>query len=450
MILFKNLYVKGSSRSIAVRQNLFFSIILKGLSIIVSFLIVPLTLNYLNAEEYGVWLTLSSILIWIGFFDIGLGNGLRNKLTEAISLNQKKTAQVYVSTTFFILFLIMGGIFVLFSCVNPFLDWTKILNVSSEKVSQLNTIVSIVFAFFCLQFTFKIVGIIFIAHQKPALNDLLNVLGNVLSLIIIYLLTLFTSSGSLFYVAFTFSIAPFLVFLITYIVVFYFSHYHFLCPKWKYVKFSQIKDLMGLGFQFFIIQIASLVIYSTSNIIITQTLGPEQVTVYNIAYKYFSIPLMFFSILQTTIWNAYTDAWVKQDKEWIRNSIKRMLQIWILLAVGVIIMLVISGFVYKVWIGDTIYIPLHLSIACAIFTIGNNWSSLWVNFINGVGKIRMQLLSSVILCICFIPLALFFCKTFGIVGIVFSSTIALIPGMILSPIQFRKLMKNNARGIWNK
>ena len=341
MILFKNLYVKGSSRSIAVRQNLFFSIILKGLSIIVSFLIVPLTLNYLNAEEYGVWLTLSSILIWIGFFDIGLGNGLRNKLTEAISLNQKKTAQVYVSTTFFILFLIMGGIFVLFSCVNPFLDWTKILNVSSEKVSQLNTIVSIVFAFFCLQFTFKIVGIIFIAHQKPALNDLLNVLGNVLSLIIIYLLTLFTSSGSLFYVAFTFSIAPFLVFLITYIVVFYFSHYHFLCPKWKYVKFSQIKDLMGLGFQFFIIQIASLVIYSTSNIIITQTLGPEQVTVYNIAYKYFSIPIMFFSILQTTIWNAYTDAWVKQDKEWIRNSIKRMLQIWILLAVGVIIMLVI-------------------------------------------------------------------------------------------------------------
>jgi hypothetical protein len=71
-------------------------------------------------------------------------------------------------------------------------------------------------------------------------------------------------------------------------------------------------------------------------------------------------------------------------------------------------------------------------------------------FINGVGKSVCNYYHLSFLCICFIPLALFFCKTFGIVGIVFSSTIALIPGMILSPIQFRKLMKNNARGIWNK
>lgn len=45
------------------------------LSIIISLLLVPVTLNYLNSYEYGVWLTLSSILVWINYFDIGLGNG---------------------------------------------------------------------------------------------------------------------------------------------------------------------------------------------------------------------------------------------------------------------------------------------------------------------------------------------------------------------------------------
>jgi O-antigen/teichoic acid export membrane protein len=447
--LINQLTAKGDQRSNMVKKNMLFSFLLKGISILISLLLVPLTLHYLNTAEYGIWLTLSSILSWISFFDIGLGNGLRNKLTEALSLGDKERAKTYVSTTFAFLFLIMIIFFIIFFFVNFSLRWDIILNTPSYMAKELVTIVNIVVAFFCMQFIFKTVGIIFISHQKTALSDLLTVSGSAFSLIIIYLLTLFTD-GSLSYVAIAFSGAPTIIFVIAYIVVFYISQYRFLRPRLIYMKFSKSKDLIGLGVQFFIIHIAGLVMYTTSNIIITQILGPEQVTVYNIAYKYFSISIMLFTIIQAIMWSAYTDAWVRQDLLWIKRAIKRMLQLWLLFIGFSIFLFIVAPIVYQLWIGDSVNITYGLSLACAIWGIVNNWCSIWVNFINGVGKMKLQLYSSIVLSVLFIPLAIFFCKNFGIIGIVMNSILGMLPGCILSPIQFYKLINNTAKGIWNK
>lgn len=72
-------------RSSLVRKNIAGSILIKGWGCIVQLLLVPATLKSLNQYEYGVWLTISSILLWVDQFDIGLGNGLRNKLAEAVA-----------------------------------------------------------------------------------------------------------------------------------------------------------------------------------------------------------------------------------------------------------------------------------------------------------------------------------------------------------------------------
>ena len=53
----------------------------------IGLVLVPLTINYLNPTKYGIWITLSSVIGWFSFFDIGLGNGLRNRFAEAIANN---------------------------------------------------------------------------------------------------------------------------------------------------------------------------------------------------------------------------------------------------------------------------------------------------------------------------------------------------------------------------
>ena len=68
---------------------------------------VPLTVNYLGAERYGLWMAISSVLALMSFADLGLGNGLLNAISRANGRNSAEEAQVAVSSTFFILMTII-------------------------------------------------------------------------------------------------------------------------------------------------------------------------------------------------------------------------------------------------------------------------------------------------------------------------------------------------------
>ena len=72
-------------RTASVKKNILASILIKGISIFVSLLIVPITLGYVNSTLYGIWLTISSVMLWLNFFDVGLTLGLKNRLGEALA-----------------------------------------------------------------------------------------------------------------------------------------------------------------------------------------------------------------------------------------------------------------------------------------------------------------------------------------------------------------------------
>ena len=109
-----NLLNKGNGRSVLIKKNIIASMFIKGASVFISLLYVPVTLNYLNPTRYGIWMTLTSIVAWMGIFDIGLGNGLRNKLSAALAIGDKENAKKYVSTAYAMLSLIVFVILLLF------------------------------------------------------------------------------------------------------------------------------------------------------------------------------------------------------------------------------------------------------------------------------------------------------------------------------------------------
>ena len=57
----------------------------KPISAIVSLVYTPMLLSYLGDEKYGLWATVLSIITWINFFDVGIGNGLRNLLAKILA-----------------------------------------------------------------------------------------------------------------------------------------------------------------------------------------------------------------------------------------------------------------------------------------------------------------------------------------------------------------------------
>ena len=445
-----NLLFSGNARSVKANKNIIASFGLKGLSIIVGFLMVRVVLDYLDQTKYGIWLTLTSFLSWFTFFEIGLGSGLKNKLAEALANGDTKLARIYVSTTYAILFIVIAFVALVFFVSNIFINWTTVLNTEKSMADQLTALAFIVFGFFFMRFVIKLIGVILTADQRPAVANSFGPIGNLISLILIWILTKY-SEGSLIYLGFILSSVPILV-LIVASFYFYTNDYKNIAPSIQFVDFNYAKDLLNLGVKFFIIQIVGLVMFQTSNIIIAQFFGPGEVTRYNIAYKYFSILNMVFAILITPFWSAFTEAWVKNDIEWIKKTVKRLLMFWILLCVVGIIMLAVSSKFYILWIGDTVTIPFNLSLVLLIYFASFTFGGIFNMFINGVGKIKLQMYFSFLAVTFFISFAIIFIKYFGfgIEGLVIAMILSNFFGLIIAPIQYYKIINKKAKGIWDQ
>lgn len=445
-----SLFTKGHRRSVKAQKNILASFLLKGASIAISFALVRMTLDYLEATKYGIWLTLSSIISWFAFFDIGLGNGLRNRFAEATAKNQEKLAKTYVSTTYATVGLITAIVYVLFLTINPLLNWAKILNTTPELAKELSLVALIVFTFFSLRFVLKLIGVVLAADQRPAIKDAFDLISNLVSLIIVYIL-MKTRPGSLLYLGTTRAATPAIVLLLA-SCIFFNRGYKQYKPSLKYINLRYFKELASLGFQFFVIQIAVLILFTTDNMIITHLFEPAEVTPYNIAFRYFSIITMIFGIIITPFWSAFTEAYVKKDIKWIKNSMQKLTYIWAILSGLALIMLCLSNFAYKVWIGSAVNIPLSLSIGMLLFVVIIMWNNVFVVFINGVGKIRLQFYSALIESLVNIPLSILLAKYFnlGSLGVILATSICLLPGAIWAPIQYYKIINNRAHGIWAK
>ncbi|MBW1703353.1 MAG: hypothetical protein JRJ50_14810 [Deltaproteobacteria bacterium] len=121
-------FTKGHERTLRAKENVAVSFVFKGVTIAIGFVIVPLAIDYLDPTRYGVFLTISSVAGWFSFFDIGLGNGLRNKFTEAMAKDDKRLGKIYVSTTYVILGAIVCTVFLIFATVHPFITWSRVFN----------------------------------------------------------------------------------------------------------------------------------------------------------------------------------------------------------------------------------------------------------------------------------------------------------------------------------
>lgn len=159
---------------------------------------------------------------------------------------------------------------------------------------------------------------------------------------------------------------------------------------------------------------------------------------------------MIFSIIITPLWSAYTEAYAKNDIKWIRNTIKKVINIWALLLLFVILMLVFSSRVYELWVGKSIQIPFLLSLVLAFYVIINAWCGIFSQFLNGIGKIKLQLYSGLFGALIHIPLAIFLGNQIGISGVVLSTCLLGLISALWSPIQYYKIITGNAKGIWNK
>jgi O-antigen/teichoic acid export membrane protein len=449
--LIRNLQLKvlgDHTRTALVGRSILGVSLIRGGSVIVNLLTVAYGLSYLEQDQFGVWVTLSSIFTWMGVLDVGLGNGLRNRFAEAIANDDHFLARKYVSTAYVLVGIAVFSFVAFYLVAHPFLQWSRILNFSAEPSRRLNDLVLICVVLFGVRLLLRLVNTIALANQQAEVSEVIDFTGVLVSLGGIILLSK-TTNSSLLAFGILVTLVPLLVTAIASIILFG-SRYRAYRPSLSHIDFALTRRLAGLGLQFFIINLSGLVIFSASNVVIAQLLGPSEVSAYYVAFRYFSIVVLISNVLLAPMWSAFTDAYARGDVLWIRGTVRRLATAWVALCAIVVLMLALSGPIYKIWIGSTIQIGFGLSLACALYVVLFTWNSIFAYFINGVGRIRLQLYSSVIAAALYVPFSLVLGKSFdlGSSGVVLASCISLGLGAIWAPIQYRKLVSGTAKGIW--
>lgn len=411
----------------------------KILSVLLSLLIMPLTIDYVSPQLYGIWLTLNSTVAWLQVFDIGINNGLRNELTKSLAVNDIKGAKSLVSTAYVsLIFIFLPLLFVLL-LLTSFVDWGELLKVAINDDILLS--IRIVIIYFCLRFILSTINIILLSDQRAAEASYRGVIEQLISFFTIFLL-IKTTKGNLSFLAFALCIVP-LVVLLFYNLFLFKTRYKQISPHWREANLKSAKHILSLGVKFFVIQIAGVVLFQTSNFIIIRNFGPDEVTNHNIAYKYFSVLIMSMTIFNTPLWSAMTNAFVLKDYLWISKTVNKFLLISTVFGLLGVIMLFISPFVYRIWIGELVDIPFSLSFSLFIYNLLSLYGGVYCGVLNGIGRLNIQFIASIFAPFIFVVSSFILINFFklGAEALVYSLIIANFNAYILAPIEYYKFRK---------
>lgn len=433
-------HINSKNRTKNVKQNIIWTFLLKFGGIGISFILLPLTINYLDQVQYGIWVTLFTVMNWITFLDVGIGLGLRNKLAEAVASDNLSAAKQYISTAYIFIGCI-GLLFIaILFAVSPFLNFNKIFNTLSVSNHEMYCAVQIAGFFIILNFSLSLINQIFYAYQKAKIAAGINLLANALMLVFVSAL-IQVSKANLIYFICCFGIAN----MIAYITLsIYFFHQHTdLLPKIKCFDCGFLKQITGVGIKFFVIQIVCILMFSSANILITQLLGPEHVRSYDVVFKIFGIVTMMHSLISTPLWSAYTEAHILNDKKWMKATLIKMILLMIPVILVCVCIVTNLEFIIKFWLKTDFPIPPYLPECMAFFIIISAWANTYAYFLNGISQVDTQMYCGIVGAIIVIPLAYYFVQTLllGSTGVILAiGLVSCIPA-IITPLQVLSYFK---------
>lgn len=416
------------------------SVVFKALAVACSFLAIPLMIHYLGQEQFGVWSTLLSVMTWITFFDLGLGNGLRNKLAEALAKDQVDEARSYISSAYSLIGLISLMMFLILALSAFIVPWQAVFNTNLLSANELQNAVLITGFFIALNFWIGLINSVLNAVQNTSIVVMGQFLFNALSLLLVYVLTK-TTDASLQYLAAIYGTS--MVGANILLSGWFYKGNLSLLPRIS-MDFSHIRPLLGLGLQFFVIQIAVLVIFTTDKILITQLFGPEFVTPYDVVFKLFGVITLISGLINAPLWSSYTDAYHRGDFMWIRAVLRKQMLIFGLIILAVICLALIAKQVIGIWIGTYLAVSMPLVASVGLFILISTWNNIYAYFLNGIGRIKLQLYSAVIAMFINIPLAIVFTRYFGfgVEGVILSTCVSLSLFAVVGPLEVYSILKD--------
>ena len=397
---------------------------------------VRLNLKYLGNSLYGMWVTISAIISWMSSADLGIGNGLRNELAQAFGKGDTDRQGKLVACGLTELSKVSCFVFFFFLIISQLMIKGKIID------EQLRIPLYITTIFLCINLVLGISQAIAYGCQKSWLVTLTISMISLLNIINVSILLFTGIPQSLIVFSISNGMATVLPNIFLFIIL---KRKNMFCYRKCKKEYDVIKkSIINIGLQFFCLQLCAVILYSTDNVIINYLISSEMVTKYSVITSVYDMGSSLFAILLIPFWSAVTFHVAKNEFKWVENTLYKLLIIWGFYLLGVILVSIMFNRVVQLWLGDNAYFyETSLILTFAIYCGITCFSSIFVNMLNGLGKIKLQLGLAIIESLINIPLSVILAQKYelGILGVKLATLICALINAIVLPIQAVVIIK---------
>lgn len=391
-----------------VAKNVIGVFLIKFASMCISFFSMPLYMKYFSNDSIlGAWYTILSIVNWIYIFDFGMGNSLRNKLVGCIEKEDYTGARTFIETSYTIVIMIGMLLTVISVVAINMANMNKVLDVPADIIEKsiLNRAVIILAVGVIMCFCLKTINAVLFSFQKSALTSVSTLATSVLMLVFISVYQSNNQAVSFLTLACVHSIAIVVPLFITSVATFSCGKGKKIFPKRLRFRSGKYRDLLSLGIGFFAIQLLSLFVISSNEIMITTFYGSDSVVEYSIYHKVFNMASSIFILAVTPMWSKITQYIVKRELQNVKKAYRILLimgGVSALMNVGIASLLQIG---LNIWLGDrSIEVNYGYAFVFSIYTTAYVFSIMLTTVANGMGKLKPQLIYYILAALLKIPL----------------------------------------------
>jgi O-antigen/teichoic acid export membrane protein len=408
--------------------SLIANVLSKSVAMLVMLLSVSLTLPYLGAERFGVWMTIASFASMLLFLDLGIGNALTNHVAQAVPLNDSRLLERTISGGLGLVFL-AGVLASLILCVLVVvLPWETLIKVQDPAVQrEVKQALFLFSALFGLNLFGNGVQRVFAGLQRSFEAHVASAIASLFSM-----LTLLWAAASqagvetLLLATLGWQSASCLALV-------------YLLAKRRQFQLQGIgnairaskRPLLKTGGLFLLLQVGTMVGWGADSLIIANSLGATHVAIYSVTQRLFQLVSIPLAMVNAPLWSAYADANARTDKRFIQSTLqKSMVTTAVAATLGCGVLFLFSQDLIEWWTKNTIAVPLSLVFVFAIWTFCESLGNALAMMLNGCGIVREQVITVVVLTAIALPAKLILINLFGIEAMI-AGYVFLYCGVIL-------------------
>jgi O-antigen/teichoic acid export membrane protein len=409
----------------------------KCASLAVMVLSVSLTLPYLGAQRFGIWMTIASFSGMLTFLGMGVGNALTNLVAKRSAAAEHDAVRRTISGGLGLLLLLGLAVACGLFWVVDWLPWSRMIKATDPVFLAEAQLTGKIFALlFGLNLFTTGIQSVFAGLQRTFEVHLVNAVGSALALGAL-LLAASAQAGLPELLLATLGVQT----LISLGLLALLARRRLLSlARLGLAIQSEAGSLLRTGGLFFVLQIGTMVGWGSDALIISSTLGPASVAIYSVAVRLFQFVTQPLAIMNAPLWGAYVDAYAKGDFPFIRRTLKgsMLFTLGVASAAGLLLFL-IGPWVLSYWTRDAIVVPDQLLGLIAVWTIFESCGVALGMFLNGMQIVRQQVIVVTIFCILVLPLKILGASQFGLFAIplvaiaVYATTHVVFYGIVFFP-----------------